>query len=91
MNFERARKASAKALDKLAPITVFSCGRERVTCGDCGQRSSASRCGFELGGRKAGQTCSKPLCRRCGAERRAASGSTVDLCRVHHELGKGAR
>lgn len=60
---------------------IFSCiGGRRVLCNACGKRAIA-RCGFALGGRKAGMCCDAPLCPRClhgTAER--------PRCRAHHYI-----
>jgi hypothetical protein len=56
-------------------VVLFSCSRERVYCSTgCGRRA-AWRCRFELGGKRAGETCGAHLCERCTS----ASG----LCPPH--------
>ncbi len=52
-------------------VTVFSCTRgaegPRCVCEGCGRRSIHS-CGYQLGGRKAGQSCGRALCGSHGTE-----------------------
>ena len=62
--------------------SVFVCGRDRAYPSSCSTPGCAGRvratCDFELGGRKAGQTCDRALCYDC-----CRSRGGKDLCAAH--------
>jgi hypothetical protein len=62
-------------------VSVFVCGRSgnRSACSTTGCSGQARvTCDYELGGRKAGQACDRPLCLAC---RRLVDGR--DYCAPH--------
>lgn len=63
-------------------LTIWLCGvkDERQDCVSCGSRATAA-CSFELKGDKAGENCSRPLCKRC-----VVIVDGKPLCGVHHRL-----
>lgn len=71
---------------------VIICTREQRAkpCKSCG-RPSTKLCDYPLQGRKAGATCSVPMCDRCATTVGSAGGDTVDYCRVHAEMKRGGR
>lgn len=64
--------------------TAIVCSRgQRERC-NCGSGKPVSRlCDFELGGRKAGKTCSAKLCDSCSS---SVVGSDGDYCSAHARL-----
>jgi len=61
-------------------------GRPRRLC-KCG-RNSTKLCDYPLRGRRAGQTCDRPLCEKCATKvgthvDGAHKGDTLDYCRAH--------
>jgi len=74
----------------------FVCDRrppKRCSCG----RVVTKLCDFPLAGKKAGETCSKPLCDQCSVQvdpgtlperfqAVAVEGDTFDLCRAHADF-----
>lgn len=59
--------------------SVFICGgHSRRPCVECG-RQTVGACGFELRGRRQGDTCGRALCDECAAQ-------TGGMC-VPHAIG----
>jgi len=66
---------------------VIACtrGRRRTTfCAQCQTNSATKLCDFPLSGKKAGQTCDRPLCVHCAV----SVGKDKDYCAVHHRFAK---
>lgn len=66
-------------------VTAIICSRNRRQwCHVC-RAACTKLCDFPLTGKKAGQTCDRPMC-----DRHAVSqGPEVDYCETHDRLAKG--
>jgi hypothetical protein len=63
-------------------VTVFTCGAPRIDCETPGCHERAiTACAFELGGRKAGQTCGRRMCEGC-----MVVFATRGMCAPHARL-----
>lgn len=66
-------------------VTGLVCSRGRARtkpCVECGEPGDLL-CDFPLKGRKAGSTCSRPICTRCSSSKPDGKGDSHDLCRAH--------
>jgi len=66
-------------------VIGFACSRtssrRRCACGG----NADKLCDYPLQGRKAEQTCDRPICKRCAVSRRVG-GDIVDYCQTHARL-----
>lgn len=64
-------------------------GRRRRPCSVCKTRPHTKLCDFPLKGKKAGKTCSAPLCDACSVRQgNDLSGDTIDFCPAHDRVAK---
>ncbi|MCA9686550.1 MAG: hypothetical protein KC457_30560 [Myxococcales bacterium] len=78
---------ACKQIDLGNGATAIVCTRDRREPCPCGSGLPVSRlCDFELGGRKAGSTCSDKLCDRCAS---SPPGTDLDYCQAHARLVDG--
>lgn len=70
-----------------ATAIVCSRGHRRPKpCVQCG-KPSTKLCDFPLKGKKAGATCSRPICDACARNMGASDKDTIDYCPTHAAMG----
>ncbi len=70
-------------------VSIFICRRRGsappCSVAGCG-KPSVAKCDWPLGGKRAGSTCDRDLCRDCRTAR--PGGPDVDHCPAHAEMAK---
>lgn len=73
---------------KIGDVTLIACSRgSSLPPCSCGARAEYL-CDYPLKGSKEGQTCDRPLCRRCAKLIRKTASGSIHYCPAHQRIAE---